>query len=345
MSNVNAHKNFTATGDAAAEALLKRVLSEIGNALSGTGLCIVLGGSYGRGDGGVRQDRKNGILYNDLDFFAFASNAAPGAELRLKEVAKKYEKELKVDVDFSSIMSAKDIRRNAKRLMMQELKRGYRLVCGEDMLEKCLPALPAEALPFSEACRLLLNRGMGLLLAGERIAAKSPDTDFILRNIYKAVLGGGDAVLIAHGNYRWKISERLDLIEKSDMPDEWKKIYREAVGFKYSPHRNIPEDINKFHQEVRKFFQAAILCCTGEENPGNLQKEIYSRCYKSGEVSLENLVKYCIKSRTLPPAGQWKYHMIPAVAFLVNDIYTKLNNMPQTIDRQSKLYQHWLLFN
>ena len=71
MLNVNDHKNFTATGDMEAEMLLKRVLSEIGETLSGTGLCVVLGGSYGRGDGGVRLDRENGILYNDLDFFVF----------------------------------------------------------------------------------------------------------------------------------------------------------------------------------------------------------------------------------------------------------------------------------
>ena len=57
--------------------------------------------------------------------------------------------------------------------MMQELKRGYHLVYGEDLLNEYLPELPAEELPFSEACRLLLNRGMGLMLAGEKIS--TPD--------------------------------------------------------------------------------------------------------------------------------------------------------------------------
>ena len=153
MSNANAHKNFTACGDQEAEQLLKRVLSEIGDALSGTGLFVALGGSYGRGDGGVRQDQENGILYNDLDFFVFAENPSADAEKRLKELAEKYEKKLHVDVDFSRTMRINDIRNNAKRLMMQELKRGYHPVCGKDLLEKHLPELPAEKLPFSEACR------------------------------------------------------------------------------------------------------------------------------------------------------------------------------------------------
>ena len=154
MSNGKDHKNFTACGDAEAEALLEKVLREIREALSGTGLCVVLGGSYGRGDGGVRLDRENGILYNDLDFFVFSRNKNSGDELLLKKIAEKYEKELKVDVDFSRIMGVSDIKNNARRLMMQELKRGYRHIAGEDLLNEYLPELPADKLPFSEACRL-----------------------------------------------------------------------------------------------------------------------------------------------------------------------------------------------
>ena len=165
MLNGKDHKNFTACGDTEAENLLSRVLNEMSCALDGTGLCVVLGGSYGRGDGGVRIDRENGILYNDLDFFVFAREKSASAQSQLKEISEKYEHELKVDVDFSAVMTVKDIRKNASRLMMQELKRGYHLVCGEDLLAEYLPEIPAEKLPFSEACRLLVNRGMGLLFA------------------------------------------------------------------------------------------------------------------------------------------------------------------------------------
>ncbi|MBR7144052.1 MAG: hypothetical protein IKD10_03840, partial [Lentisphaeria bacterium] len=169
MLNVKKHKNFTACGDKEANALLTEVLREIGEALAGTALSVYLGGSYGRGSGGVRLDRENGILYNDLDFFVFARKSSGNDEKRLKKIAETYGTKLKVDVDFSRIMTIGDIRKNERRLMMQELKRGYYHVCGEDLLEKYLPELPAEELPFSEVCRLLLNRGMGLLLAGEKI--------------------------------------------------------------------------------------------------------------------------------------------------------------------------------
>ena len=342
MLNANDHKKFTASGEKEAELLLERVLSEIGTTLSGTGLCVCLGGSYGRGDGGVRQDQENGILYNDLDFFVFAREKSSDADKLLKEVAEKYEKELKVDVDFSAVMSVNDIRKNAKRLMMQELKRGYHLVCGEDLPAEYLPELPADKLPFSEACRLLVNRGMGLLLAGEKILNNSDDTDFIMRNIYKAVLGAGDAMLIAKNMYCWKIADRLDLIEKSDMPEIYKNLYREAVEFKRTPHRKKKPDMKSFWNVVRDFFKAAAVRCS--EDKKDLHSGICCRCAENGELSLKNFIKYCIKSRSLPLMG-WRHYTMPAVAVLAIDVYLALNKMPEKIDRQGKLYRQWLIFN
>ncbi len=341
MLNVNDHKNFTATGDMEAEMLLKRVLSEIGETLSGTGLCVVLGGSYGRGDGGVRLDRENGILYNDLDFFVFARKKCDNAEKLLDEVAEKYEKELKVDVDFSRIMSVKDIKNNARRLMMQELKRGYRLAAGEDLLEKYLPEFAPEALPFSEACRLLLNRGMGLLLAGAKISSGSTDTDFILRNIYKAILGAGDAMLIAGGKYSWKLAGRREMIVNSDLPDMWKTLYCEAVDFKSSPHRQPKENMSLFWHNVRDFFRAAVMRCAEDEN---IRNGIYKKCTKCGEISLNNYIKYCIKSRTLQ-LKDWKRYTVPAAAVLAEDVFAALDSMPEKTDEKSGLYRQWLIFN
>ena len=336
-------KQFTACGDRDAEKLLARVLLEMKDTLSGTGLCVLLGGSYGRGDGGVRLDKENGILYNDLDFFVFAPNKSDGAEAILKAVAKQYEHELKVDVDFSRIMSVQDIKNNASRLMMQELKRGYHLVCGEDLLAEYLPELPSDRLPYSEACRLLLNRGMGLLLAGEKISGNSDDTDFILRNHCKAILGAGDAMLITNGLYRWKLDERLALIEKMEiLTDEWKAYYREAVNFKRSPNRNQKPDMVQYWNGVRDFFRFAMRYCAGVEQSGDMIRGIYEKC--SGERSLKNYMKYCIKTRVLP-LTDWKMYTIPPVAGILPELYAALDQLPAELNKQGKLYRHWLIFN
>ena len=47
-----------------------------------------------------------------------------------------------------------------------------------------------------------------------------------------------DAVMIAKGEYRWSLAERLDYVESSAMPDHWKNFYREAVQFKQAPKKN-----------------------------------------------------------------------------------------------------------
>ncbi len=339
MANANDHKKFTANGDIEAELLLKRVLSEMKEILSGTDLCVVLGGSYGRGNGGVRIDRANGILYNDLDFFVFSRKKSPEAAELLKKVAEKYEKELKVDVDFSRIMSIRDIKNNSDRLMMQELKRGYFLVCGEDLIAEYLAEIPSEQLPFAEACRLLLNRGMGLLLAGGRIAEKSSEIDFILRNINKAVLGACDAFLIAERKYKWTLAERLTEVNNSMLSDVCKKLYSNAVEFKKSPNREMAQNLNELYLAVLEMFKECmeIIC-------GKNCDLIYLHCKKHGENSLKNYIKYCLKSRSFPLTN-WKYYTMPAAALLLKDVFAALGKMPGRTDENGKLYQYWLIFN
>ena len=69
-----------------------------------------------------------------------------------------------------------------------------------------------ETPPATEALRLLLNRGAGLLWA-LRVARgfePAPDEDFVRRNYYKCLLGCGDALLIAHRAYGRSFAARGD---------------------------------------------------------------------------------------------------------------------------------------
>jgi hypothetical protein len=243
---------------------------------------------------------------------------------------------LKVDVDFSRTMSVRDIKNNAKRLMMQELKRGYRLVSGKDLLAEYLPEYPAEQLPFSEACRLFLNRGMGLLLAWEKLNNNSTDTDFILRNINKAILGACDAFLIAEHKYKWQIAERLNEINNSDLSADCKKLYAQAVEFKQSPNRDIAHDLKQLWLSSCEVFHECMESSCG--------KDIYLKCSEESELSLKHFIKYCIKSRSLPLTN-WKRHTMPPVAILAERVYQELGNTPDKAVEQSKIYQQWLIFN
>ena len=191
---------------------------------------VVLGGGYGRGEGGVKPD---GTLSNDLDFFAIAAEGATDRDAAaiaaaLAPLAADWTARLGIDVDFTAKTPAR-LRHDADRLMVQELLRGHADVWGVPSTElfASIPLLPPSSFPWTEAIRLLANRGMGLLFALE--PARSPD--FIARNIMKAVLGSGDALLISRGAYCWRAPDRAAALSDPH--------YTRALDWKFRP-RPVP---------------------------------------------------------------------------------------------------------
>ena len=150
--------------------------------------------------------------------------------------------------------------------------------------------------------------------------------------------------MISAGEYRWKIADRLDYIEKSELPAQWKDLYREAVEFKHSPHRQKKADMFEFWYAVRDFFRYAVLNCAGNESEEDIIKGIFRICRKNGELSMKNFVKYCVKSK-FSALAKSRYCTMPAAALLVSDVYSALNTMSEMPIEQSKLYKHWLIFN
>ena len=227
---------------------------------------VVLGGGYGRGEGGAivkekgkrKKEEESGekaeVLSNDLDFFAITEDGAPEAEsvaaigAALEPVSKRWKERLGVDVDFA-VKTPWRLNHDEARLMVQELVHGYYDVAGAkgEELFAGIERREPSALPPGEATRLLMNRGIGLLLAkGKMESAKckvgetanesgsaaaecrmSPERDFINRNINKCVLGAGDAKLIANGAYRWKAEERAAALGDP--------LYSAAVEWKFRP--------------------------------------------------------------------------------------------------------------
>ena len=187
---------------------------------------VVLGGGYGRGEGGAKEKLERTALSNDLDFFAVADEGAPEAETisaigaALEPVAKKWTEKLGVDVDFA-VKTRWRLKHDEERIMVQELLRGYFDVAGEkgERLFAGIELRPAESIPWMEAARLMMNRGMGLLFAKRRIESaecridgssavgrrlSDEQRDFVNRNINKCVLGAGDARLITRRAYAWR---------------------------------------------------------------------------------------------------------------------------------------------
>ena len=203
---------------------------------------VVLGGGYGRGEGGARE---GGSLSNDLDFFVVTEEGASEAEsvasigAAIEPVAKKWTGRLGVDVDFA-VKTPWRLRHDEERIMVQELVRGYCDVAGEkgERLFAGIRRIDAAEIPWMEAARLLMNRGMGLLLAKLKVEslkfkvdARLADVGFIARNINKCILGAGDAFLVSRELYRWRAEDRAAAMAEQGGDG----LYARAVEWKFRP--------------------------------------------------------------------------------------------------------------
>jgi hypothetical protein len=262
---------FTIDGSEALERHLEKTCAEVVRAVrSAIGparvKAIVLGGGYGRGEGGVlRSGRGDDEPYNDLEFYVFLHGSRLLNQRRfnavLNAVAAHLSGAAKLHVEFK-IESLARLRRSPVSMFSYDLVAGHRIVDGQpDIFDGCKPHLQAGDIPVSEATRLLCNRCTGLLLAKELLASPTLSTDeadFVGRNLAKAQLALGDAVLTCFGQYHWSVRERhqrLNRIETGQIPPRFQDIRAHHTGgvqFKLHPQRSTRqrESFEQEHQEI-----------------------------------------------------------------------------------------------
>ena len=225
---------FVAMDSPAADAVVADAVARIGKAIDAMSIPnlagVVLGGGYGRGEGGVIEECR---LSNDLDFFAITEDGASAAELAaiaaaLEPISKEWTARIGIDVDFI-VRTPWRIKHDERRLMIQELVRGYFDVAGErgETLFSAIRRIDAAEIPWTEAVRLMMNRGMGLMLAHGEMGNGERGRGFIVRNINKCVLGAGDARLIARRAYAWRLADRASALGD--------RLYAQAAEWKRRP--------------------------------------------------------------------------------------------------------------
>ena len=128
-----------------------------------------------------------------------------------------------------------------------DLAAGHRVLwAGKDLMRGCEHHLQEARIPAEEASRLLMNRCAGLLFARERLDRRpflAEDGDFVWRNLAKAQLAFGDAVLALRGLYHWSCRERHHRLRRLVDPEglPWLETLLEhhagGVSFKLHPRR------------------------------------------------------------------------------------------------------------
>ena len=227
-----------------------------------------LGGGYGRGEGGVLRLPGGDRPYNDLEFYVCLRGNSLLNRWRfdppLRKLAEEMGRTAGLDVEFQ-IISLAQLQHSKPSMFYYDLVAGHRQLSGaEGLLDRCLRQSDPRCLPLAEATRLLMNRGTGLVLARQRLShdpLDGEDADFIGRNIAKAQLALGDAVLTVLGRYHWSCLERhqrLVALPQAEAPPwlrELRRHHAAGVVFKLHPRLSAPraEPLRREYQRVAAF--------------------------------------------------------------------------------------------
>ena len=231
---------------------------------------VILGGGYGRREGGILQKGKKSLPYNDYDLYAVFKSDLPRLPQSLKAQVRAIGEEsaaaMGIDVDIEPVSSAK-LEKACFRIEWYELRRGNMVLYGAPRYLDIMSDYRGSDIPYDEGQRLLMNRGVGMLLARERLdnhsdsqkSLNAEDLDFVTRNIYKALLAAGDAVLLRYGLYHYSYRERLVRFEKLELAQplmfkELKAAYAEAHDFRLHP-----KFMRKRHKQLLAFWENSLV--------------------------------------------------------------------------------------
>jgi len=226
---------------------------------------LLLGGGYGRGEGGVLRTPEGDRPYNDLEFYVLLRGIAVLVERRFRDplhaLGERLSPAAGLEVEFK-VLTLQKLRRSPPSMFYYDLVEGHRWLVGDErLLEGCDHHRNASAIPLAEATRLLFNRGSGLLFAAERLERPTFDAaeaDFVGRNLAKAQLAFGDVLLAARGQYHWSCRERHARLNRlADEPalplEALKRHHAEGVAFKLHPTRSteMRESLAARHAELK----------------------------------------------------------------------------------------------
>ena len=266
--NKTTPRRFTIDGSDALESRLTELCEHVANGVREiipprALKALVLGGGYGRGQGGVLHLESGDAPYNDLEFYIFVRGNTVVNDGRYKKLLDEFGEKLSptagLHVEFK-ITSAGKLRTGPVTMFSYDLVSGHRMILGDEkVFAGCEAHSSSKNIPVHEASRLLLNRCTGLLFAEtlfQKPALTPMDVDFIGRNVAKAQLAFGDALLTAHCEYHWNVERRQAALQLFEPPKpmEWLQVVHEhhAAGadFKLHPRRAAPKGTNARARQI-----------------------------------------------------------------------------------------------
>ncbi len=257
--------------DTLIESHMNKLVSAVLKGGSGTLSAIVLGGGYGRGEGGVKKIGGKDFLFNDYDLFLISKNLSRKEKAKqnaaFKKVAHNLSSEFGIEVDFSPLKNESELSSLDYEMVWLEAKLGHVVLWGNQNVFDRIPNWDLKDMPLEEAARLLMNRGMGILLSKGRLGHGDEDAEsmeFVERNAWKAIMAAGDTHLILNRAYDSSYRKRLENFKelpsgKDCLAPDFGAFYAKSIGYKLLPPENPPskQDASSLLAKATEFLLAS----------------------------------------------------------------------------------------
>lgn len=345
---------------------------------SGEITALILGGGYGRGEGGVFLEKGQEQLFNDYDLFVVIPNCSRKKRNkifdRLQKVSHELEQVISIEVDFSVPLRENEICDLPFYLIWYELKNGYHVFYEDDQILVQMPDYEGSKIPIMEGLKLLLNRAAGLLLARRRIEHRSElncdDREFIFRNIQKAIQAAGDTYLMTKNNYHFSYQKRQKLLTKygdDEIIDQngFIDLYHKSIQYKLKPFsiESSRSQLKKLLEQIFPIYEQFYLRAFAEYfgNPiMDWQKYLELISGHSTNDSFKDRLKNLYLNFKIDglrnPVWKWytrypRFHLFYAVPFVIFSFQKNNGNLetvlPSNIETNSEkaFIQLWQRYN
>jgi hypothetical protein len=224
---------------------------------------LVLGGGYGRGEGGIRLVHGRQMPGSPLTFYLFTEGLAASHRLSLEREIdgglERLRQAYPVPIEFSTVDASRMSRYRAK-VRWHELCDRHKVLAGHPLfLSRLASRFRAERLDPHDVADTLVSSG-GLILVNDVITARGQideRRDEVVRNFSRAVIGYGSALLFFTGAYDpGYVERRRRMAAHALVPEAARATFDDAMSYRATGD---PRAEERLFEQVRTGRGRAIL--------------------------------------------------------------------------------------
>lgn len=266
---------FTARGGAEVERRVAHLVDEVGGVVeqqvpSRNLAALVLLGGYGRGEGGVERRHGEELPHNNLDFVVLTEDLDGAARDQLQQDLDRslapVGQRSGVGLDLS-LLPVSQLRRSPCLVMWYDMRFGHKTIRGDEALVPSFRHFTRDRVPALDVLALLVNRST-LLVINQFLLDRGARGESIHRTLVKhavkAIIGVGDSLLYARGQYHWSYRVKQQRMRTLDSVDPaFRELYEEAMEFRFLPDytRFADRDPEQWTEQLWSVFAPVHLEC------------------------------------------------------------------------------------